>query len=62
NLEREAGGTRRRTPVIGLTAHALREDRQRCLQAGMDDYLPKPAEPHDLYAAIRRAVERARRE
>ena len=41
-------------PVIALTAHALAADHQRALDAGCDGYIPKPAEPRVVLAAVRR--------
>lgn len=43
-------------PVIALTAHALKGDRERLIAAGMDDYVTKPINRDELYAAIERAV------
>ncbi|HXJ95160.1 MAG TPA: PAS domain S-box protein [Terriglobia bacterium] len=39
-------------PIVALTAHALKQDQERCLAAGMDGYVSKPIEAHQLFAAI----------
>jgi PAS domain S-box-containing protein len=51
--ERETG---RHIPIVAMTAHAMKGDRERCLDAGMDDYLSKPVRAEELNQAIQRVV------
>jgi signal transduction histidine kinase/ligand-binding sensor domain-containing protein/ActR/RegA family two-component response regulator len=45
-----------RTPIVAITAHAMRGDEERCLEAGMDGYVSKPVRAQELYAALDRAM------
>jgi Response regulators consisting of a CheY-like receiver domain and a winged-helix DNA-binding domain len=53
-LIRALEGNRPRTPVIALTAHAMSVEMERCLDAGMDDFLTKPL----LFERLQQAVEK----
>jgi len=54
-------GSDRHIPIVAMTAHAMKGDREKCLASGMDDYVTKPLKPVDLLKTLEQAVERFRR-
>lgn len=57
DIEATEGG---RTPIVAMTAHAFGEARQKCLDAGMDDYVSKPVQLDAIHDAIERVLPRLR--
>ncbi len=57
-IRQAENGTGGHVPILGVTAHAMKGDRERCLAAGMDGYVPKPIRPGPLFAAIHAALAR----
>ena len=57
-LERRTGG---HIPIIAMTAHAMKGDRERCIEAGMDDYVAKPIRVKELFRALQSTVDPSRR-
>jgi two-component system sensor histidine kinase/response regulator len=53
---RRREGADAHTPIIAITAHALKGDRERCLEAGMDDYVAKPLDPAMIDEVLARAL------
>jgi CheY-like chemotaxis protein len=55
-IRKKESGTTRHVPIVALTAHAMREDRERCLAAGMDAYLAKPFNAGELFETLEKLL------
>ena len=58
NIRAEENGGERRLPIVAMTAGSSEDDGERCLQAGMDDYIAKPIDPDALRTKIKQWLAR----
>lgn len=56
SIEKDSGRDRR-TPIVAMTAHALKGDKSKCLEAGMDDYITKPFRSDKLQRVLKRTLD-----
>jgi len=54
----QAGGIEKQIPIVALTANTLDNDRQKCIEAGMNEYLAKPFTAQELVAVIQKFVQK----
>ena len=54
NIRAQERQTGNHLPIVAMTAHAMKGDRERCLEVGMDDYISKPIRPKELYDTLKR--------
>lgn len=45
-------------PIIAMTAHAMSEEKEKCISAGMNDFIPKPIKPEDLYSKLTKHIKK----
>ena len=57
---RRLQGKQRHIPIIAMTAHAMKGDRERCLEAGMDDYIQKPIKRKTVFDVLEKWVLKTR--
>jgi CheY-like chemotaxis protein len=52
-IRAKEGAAQTHVPIVAMTAHAMKGDREHCLTAGMDAYISKPIQPKELFEIIK---------